>query len=224
MRRVVVQTALTLAVMGAILFLAAGDWLWLQAWVWLVVLALGSIAISVWLLRHDPGLLESRMSLPWHRDQMRWDRFFILAAIVVFVGWLALMGLDAQRMRWSVVPLPVEVFGGVLAALGLMATWQVFRFNSFAAPQVRVQTERAHRVVSDGPYRIVRHPMYAGMILWLGGTPLLLGSWWGLAVALLMVVGLGFRAVGEEQMLRQKLTGYDAYARRVRWRLVPGIW
>ncbi len=223
-RRVVVQTTLTIVVMGAILFVAAGHWRWPQAWAWLAVLVLSSFAISFWLLVHDPKLLESRMSLPWHRDQMRWDRFFMLAVAVAFVGWLALMGLDGGRFGWSEVPLAAEVMGGVLTVLGMAVTWQIFRFNSFAAPQVRVQVERAHRVVSEGPYRIVRHPMYAGAIFWLVGTPLLLGSWWGLAVVPLMIVGLAFRAVGEERMLRRELAGYDEYARRVRWRLVPGIW
>lgn len=219
-----IQTTLLLAVMGAILFIAAGEWRWPQAWAWLAVLGLAGFAISFWLLRHDPALLESRMSLPWHRDQMRWDRFFMLAALIVFVGWLALMGLDARRFGWSNVPVAVEVLGGALSAFGLAATWQIFRFNSFAAPQVRVQAARGHRVVTEGPYRFVRHPMYAGVILWLVGTPLLLGSWWGLALFPLIVVGLAVRAVGEERMLRRELTGYDEYAARVRWRLVPGIW
>ncbi len=223
-RRVVVQTTLTVAVMGAILFGAAGQWRWPQAWAWLAVLALSGLAISFWLLVHDPKLLESRLSLLWQRDQVRWDRFFMLAIVIVFVGWLALMGFDARRFGWSEVPLAVAVMGGVLTVLGMAVAWQVFRFNSFAAPQVRVQVERAHRVVSEGPYRIVRHPMYAGVIFWLVGTPLLLGSWWGLGVVPLMIVGLACRAVGEERMLRRELAGYDEYARGVRWRLIPRIW
>jgi protein-S-isoprenylcysteine O-methyltransferase Ste14 len=185
---------------------------------------LASFAISVWLLRHDPALLESRLSLPVHRDQMPWDRIFMLAFSVVFIGWMVLMGLDARRLGWSHVPPWAQAVGAVLIALGMLLVWQTFRFNSFAAPQIRVQTARAHQVITDGPYRIVRHPMYAGSLLYLVGTPLLLGSWWGLVGVPLLVVGLAPRTVGEERMLRRELAGYDEYARQVRFRLVPGIW
>jgi protein-S-isoprenylcysteine O-methyltransferase Ste14 len=143
---------------------------------------------------------------------------------VVFIGWMVLIGLDARRFGWSDVPLWAQALGAVLIALGMIVIWQTFRFNTFAAPQVRVQAARAHRVVTEGPYRIVRHPMYAGSILWLLGTPLLLGSWWGVVAVPLLVVGMAPRAVGEERMLRRELSGYDEYARRVRFRLIPGIW
>lgn len=222
--RIVVQTTLVLAVMGAVLFLAAGDWRWPQAWLFLGEFGAAGFAISFWLLRHDPALLESRMSFPVQRDQVRWDRFFMLAASVVFIGWLALMGLDARRFGWSEVPVLAQGLGIVLIALGMAVVWWTFRFNSFAAPQVRVQIARAHRVITEGPYRIVRHPMYAGSILYLVGMPLLLGSWWGLAMVPLMVVGLTRRIAGEERMLRHDLAGYEEYAGRVRWRLVPGVW
>jgi protein-S-isoprenylcysteine O-methyltransferase Ste14 len=143
---------------------------------------------------------------------------------VVFIGWMVLIGLDARRFGWSDVPLWAQALGAVLIALGMIVIWQTFRFNTFAAPQVRVQAARAHRVVTEGPYRIVRHPMYAGSMLWLLGTPLLLGSWWGVVAVPLLVVGMAPRAVGEERMLRRELSGYDEYARRVRFRLIPGIW
>jgi protein-S-isoprenylcysteine O-methyltransferase Ste14 len=215
---------LWLAGMGAILFLAAGDWRWPQGWVFLAELGLASFALYFWLLRHDPALLESRMSAPLRRDQMPWDRIFMLAVLVVITGWIVLIGLDARRFKWSDVPLWAQALGAVLIALSMIVIWQTFRFNTFAAPQVRVQATRAHRVVTEGPYRIVRHPMYAGSILWFLGVPLLLGSWWGVIAAPLLVVGMAPRAVGEERMLRRELSGYDEYARRVRFRLIPGIW
>jgi protein-S-isoprenylcysteine O-methyltransferase Ste14 len=87
-----------------------------------------------------------------------------------------------------------------------------------------VQSDRKQRVISDGPYRIVRHPMYAGALLMFVGTPLLLGSWWGVLVVPLAIVGIGFRAVGEERMLCGELAGYEEYTRRVRYRMVPGFW
>lgn len=222
--RLVVQTGLWLAAMGVILFAAAGDWLWPQGWIFLGEIAVLSFAVSFWLLRHDPALLASRLSSPVQRDQMGWDRLFMLAVCIVFIGWMVLIALDARRFAWSRVPIGGQMLGGALMALSLFLVWQVFRFNSFAAPQVRIQAARAHRVVSDGPYRIVRHPMYAVSILYLLGMPLLLGSWWGVAVVPLFVVAFASRVVGEERMLRRELAGYEAYAKHVRYRLIPGIW
>jgi protein-S-isoprenylcysteine O-methyltransferase Ste14 len=222
--RMVVQTVLWLMAMGAVLFLAAGDWRWPQGWVLLGELTVLAFAVSFWLLRYDPALLESRLSSPMQRDQKAWDRIFMVAACVAFIGWMVLIGLDARRFRWSHVPSWGQALGAVLIVLCMALVWQTFRFNSFAAPQVRVQTGRAHRVITGGPYRVVRHPMYAGALLYFLGMPLLLGSWWGVLSAPLMTAGLGMRAVGEERMLRRELPGYDDYTRRVRFRLVPGLW
>jgi protein-S-isoprenylcysteine O-methyltransferase Ste14 len=224
MIRVLVQTTLLLAAMGAILFCAGGDWLWPQAWFFLAEFGLCSFAVSFWLLRHDPALLASRMPVPVRRDQMPWDRIFMAAASIAFIAWPVLIALDARRFGWSHVPLWVQALGAGLIALGMAAVWHTFRFNTFAAPQVRLQTERGHRVIADGPYAIVRHPKYAGSILYLLGMPLLLGSWWGVAVVPLIVAGLAPRAVGEKRMLRRDLPGYEEYMRRVLHRLVPGIW
>ena len=100
----------------------------------------------------------------------------------------------------------------------------IMRTNSFAAPVVKIQAERGHHVVSDGPYAVVRHPMYGGTLLLIAGIPLLLGSWWGLAFAPLIVLLFAVRAVMEERTLMAELPGYTDYAARVRYRLVPGVW
>ena len=221
--RMVFQTTLMLAVMGAILFLAAGDWRWPQGWAYLVEVGLGAFLVSFWLARHDPALLASRLSSPVQPDQKPWDRIFMAGAGVAFIGWMALIGLDA-RFGWSHAPLWAQALGAVLIALCMVLVWRTFRFNSFAAPQVRIQADRGQRVITEGPYRFVRHPMYAGAIFYFLGSPLLLGSWWGLAPVPLFIAGMGARAVGEERMLRRELAGYDDYARRVRFRLVPGVW
>jgi protein-S-isoprenylcysteine O-methyltransferase Ste14 len=222
--RLVLQTAISLAVLAAILFLAAGDWAWPQGWVFLGEVALSMLAVNVWLVRHDPALLASRLSAPMQRDQRPWDRVFMLVGLVVFVSWLVLCALDARRFGWSPVPLYAQAIGAVLIALCMIVVWQVYRFNTFAAPQVRVQTERQKRAITDGPYRIVRHPMYAGALLMFVGTPLLLGSWWGLLFVPLGGAGIGIRAVGEERMLRRELPGYEEYTRHVRFRMIPGVW
>jgi len=212
-----------LIAMAAILFGTAGSWDWPQAWVFLAESAISAVAIGAWLARHDPALLEARLS-GFHRDQKHWDRVFMAGAFAAFILWLVLMALDAKRFGWSAVPLAVQGLGGVLIAGCMVLVWLVFRSNSFAAPQVRVQAERGQQVVTEGPYRIVRHPMYAAALFYFLGVPLLLGSWWGLLPVPLFMAALGARAVGEEGMLRQALPGYSDYARRVRYRLVPGLW
>jgi protein-S-isoprenylcysteine O-methyltransferase Ste14 len=222
--RLILQTALLLLVMGAILFGAGGAWQWPQAWFFLGEFAISASAVSLWLAKHDPALLEQRLSSPVQRNQEPWDRIFMLFICVGFFGWLALMAMDARRFLWSHVPLWAQFLGAVLIALSMGLNWLTFRFNSFAVPQARVQPERGQRVATEGPYRFVRHPMYSGALLLFLGVPLLLGSWWGLAFALVLTVGLGLRAVREEGMLRRELAGYDEYARKVRFRLIPGLW
>jgi protein-S-isoprenylcysteine O-methyltransferase Ste14 len=222
--RMAVQTLLSLMVMGAILFLAAGDWRWSQAWVFLVEIGVLSFAVSVWLLRHDPALLASRLGPPLQRDQEQWDRIFMVVLLVAFVAWMMLIGLDARRFRWSVVPVWGHVLGASLIASCMLLCWQVFRFNTFAAPQVKVQPGRAQQVITEGPYRVVRHPMYASGSMLFIGMPLRLGSWWGLLAASILIVVISTRIVGKERMLRRELSGYDDYAKQVRYRLVPGLW
>ncbi len=218
------RTLLWLVAMGVVLFLAAGDWRWPQGWIFLIETGIASLAVSFWLLRHDPALLESRLSMVVRRDQKPWDRVFMVGALFVFVAWIVLMGVDARRVQFSAVPIGAQILGAVLIALCMVLCWRVFRVNSFAAPQVRMQAERAQTVITDGPYRIVRHPMYGGAALFFLGAPLLLGSWWGLLAAPFLTLGMSARIIGEERMLRRELAGYDAYAARVRYRLVPGLW
>ncbi len=222
--RMVVQTTAWLATMAAILFLAAGDWVWMPGWLFLAEIAISTFALNFWLAGYDPALLASRLSAPVQTDQLPWDRVFMSVGAFVFAGWLVLCALDARRFGWSFVPLWTRALGAVLIALSMIVVWQTFRFNSFAAPQIRLQRERRQHVITGGPYRIVRHPMYAGGLLMFLGTPLLLGSWWGLLMVPLGLIGIGFRAVGEERMLRRELPGYEDYARQVRFRMLPGLW
>ena len=222
--RLVVQSAIWLSIMGLLLFLAAGDWRWRQAWAFLAIFAVGSVVFSIWLLRRDPALLASRIGPLVQRGQPVWDKVFLVTFILVWCAWLVLMALDAQRWRTSEMPVLLNVLGAVLVIAGFVATLWVFRENTFAAPVVRVQAERAHRVIDTGPYAVVRHPMYASALLYLLGMPLLLGSWYGLLAVPFFVLGLAPRAVLEERLLEKDLPGYGDYMSRVRYRLVPGIW
>ena len=222
--RLVVQTGAWLGFMGLLLFVAAGDWRWTQAWAFLAIFALGSVAFSVWLLPRDPALLEARLGPFVQRGQPWWDRIFLPTFIAIWCGWLVLMALDARRWHSSDVPPLLNVLGGALVIAGFLATLRVLRENRFAAPVVRVQTERGQRVIDTGPYAVVRHPMYASAVLYLVGMPLLLGSWYGLWIVPLLVAGMAPRAVFEERLLERELPGYAEYMTRVRYRLVPGVW
>jgi protein-S-isoprenylcysteine O-methyltransferase Ste14 len=222
--RLIRQTVAFLAVMAALLFVPAGTVDWPAAWVFLGEMGAVSLAVGVWLERHDPALLAERMSGLFHRRQQRADKALMAVFLLLTVAWLPVMALDAVRCRISHVPAWLQGLG----ALGVLACFYVvfltFRANSFTAPVVRIQAERGHRVVTTGPYAVVRHPMYAGTILFFLGTPLLLGSWWGLAFAPVLTALLGVRAGMEERLLTAGLEGYPDYAARVRYRLIPFVW
>ena len=224
MARTLVQTIVWLGSMALCLFLAAGSWAWVQAWVFIAIFFFGSLGFAAWLAPRDPALLNSRMEPLAQKGQPLWDRAFLLGFIGVWYLWLILMGWDTQRYHWSSLPVVANAIGAALIVAGFLATLAVFRANSFAAPQVRVQSDREQRVIDGGPYALVRHPMYAAAILYLFGMPLLLGSAYGLMAPPLFIVGVSLRAIGEERTLARELPGYADYMTRVRYRLIPGVW
>ena len=132
-------------------------------------------------------------------------------------------GLDV-RFGTSGVPAWLQVAGAIAIAVGFYMIHIVMETNSYATAVVRIQSERGHQVISTGPYAFVRHPMYSGAILYFFGMGLLLGSWWAAAIAAVIVALFGLRAVWEENTLIAELPGYAAYAGRVRYRLIPGVW
>ncbi|CAB3751546.1 methyltransferase family protein [Paraburkholderia humisilvae] len=222
--RLVIHTIVWLAIMGAVLFAAAGTFAWPAAWLFLLEVGVLGIWAGVWLARYDPALLAERLSLFVQPAQSRWDKFFMSGAGISWLGWFVLIAIDAGRLHRAAMPLWLSVCGALAIFVCIVATREVFRANRYAAPVVKIQTERGHTVSDTGPYAYVRHPMYAAAILFLAGTPLMLGSWWALACVPLLVAGLGYRAVLEERTLMTGLEGYADYAARVRYRFVPHIW
>ena len=220
--RLLLQNSFFVVATGALLFRSAGTQQWPAAWVFLATSAVLGTACGLWLARTDPALLAERMRLR-ARKQPAADKAFVLAFVVTALIWFVVMGLD-HRARWSDVPLALQVLGFAMYLLSTALIMWVFRENTFAAPMVRIQTERNHQVISTGPYAFVRHPMYSGMMLFFFGAPLLLGSWWGVAMAPLFAVLLAIRAGIEERALIAGLPGYADYVTRVRYRLVPGLW
>ena len=212
--RLIVQTVLWLAVMGALLFVPAGTQRWTAAWVFLLEMGALGLALGFWLSAHDPGLLKERLGSLFQREQKAWDRVGMAILLATFAGWFILMALDAVRFGYSDVPLWLQIVGALSIAGAVYVCFLTFRENSFAAPVVKVQKARGHKVVTSGPYRVVRHPMYAGALLFFVGTPLLLGSWFGLAFAPVLTLLLAGRIVMEERTLTDELDGYREYSRQ----------
>jgi protein-S-isoprenylcysteine O-methyltransferase Ste14 len=223
--RLMIRSLVFVALYALLLFVPAGTLRWPGAWVFVAINAAASFAGITWLARHDPALLKERMRSPFQRTQQTWDRLLMILFLPLWFGWYVLMGLD-RRFSWSSPPVPpvLQALGVVLIGLCLWLTTRVLEENSYAAPVVKVQRERGHKVVSTGPYAYVRHPMYAGVIFFALGAPLLLGSWWGLLTSPLLILVLAVRAVMEERMLTAELDGYADYAARVPYRLVPRLW
>jgi protein-S-isoprenylcysteine O-methyltransferase Ste14 len=224
MRKFIRRTAVSLLVLGAILFGSAGTLDWPEAWIYLALAAVMSFGGGVWLARHDPDLLRERLGSLIQREQKGWDKALMAVMLALWIGWLALMGLDAVRFGWSEVPLALQAVGFALICVGSYVVWLTLKANSYAAPVIKIQEARGHSVVTTGPYAYVRHPMYAGALLFIAGVPLLLGSWWGLVAGAGLILVIALRAVLEERTLTAELAGYADYASRVRYRLVPRLW
>jgi protein-S-isoprenylcysteine O-methyltransferase Ste14 len=206
------------------LFLAAGTVLWPAGWAFLVLFFGFTLALSRWLLKDNSGLLTERMTGIGKPDQKTWDKVFYVGANMIFLAWLVLMPLDAVRFHWSQMSLFLQAVGALLLLCSFYLFFLTFRENAYLSPAVRVQTEREQTVVSTGPYRYVRHPMYATALLFLVSTTLLLGSWYGLILGLLLFVGIALRAVQEERTLRAELPGYEEYMAQVKYRFIPYVW
>jgi len=209
--------------MALALFLPAGTIAWPAGWIFLILLY-GFLLVGIWmLLKSNPGLLQERLSLS-QPNQKAWDRVFLLLFRLFFLAWLVLMPLDAVRFHWSQVPLVLQVVGAMALVGSFLLISLTFRENAFLSPTVRIQGERGQTVISTWPYQYVRHPLYAGGLLLFLGTSLLLGSWYGLLLVLVMIPGGAVRAVLEERVLREELPGYDAYMAQVKYRLIPYVW
>ena len=224
LRKLLVQTVIVLLAQGWLLYRGARTTDWPALWIFLALFGLGSLAVGLFLLRHDPALLRERMTLPVHGNQPRRDKLLLLVVGLLWCFWLFGMGRDAMHHRFAAMPAWLQVLGGLLFVGGYAMTTWTFAANSFASPAVRMQPERGHHVIDTGPYAFVRHPMYAGALLIFLGMPLLLGSPLGLLGLPIGAAVLALRVGWEEQALREGLPGYDDYARRVRHRFVPGLW
>jgi len=208
-------------VMGLLLFGFAGTLRYWHAWIYLLLFFGLSGAITLDLIRRDPALLERRMRGGPTAERRPLQQLIMLGASLGFISLLVVPALDF-RFHWSVVPLGGVAFGDVLFVLGFGFIGRVYRENTFSSATIEVA--KGQRVIATGPYAVVRHPMYASALLYLLGTPLALGSYWGLLGLGVMMPFLVWRLFDEERLLARELPGYTDYQVRVRYRLVPFVW
>ena len=217
-----VRTFLALPILGAALFGSAGTFRWQAGWIYFAILLISTILPLYGPLRFDVGLIEERLSSSKNAEP--WDRKFVSLIGLLSVIELAIPGLDL-RFHWSCqAPSLVKWVGAAGVIWGTAGlTWAMYS-NRFFSAYVRLQRERHHHVIASGPYRFVRHPGYAAWMFQGFCLPLLFGSWWTLLPVTLISLVFVVRTRLEDNVLREQLDGYCGYARRVRYRLVPGIW
>jgi protein-S-isoprenylcysteine O-methyltransferase Ste14 len=207
-------------IMSLMLFLGAGTVRYWQAWAYLVVFFGSTLAITLYLGRKDPALLGRRASGGFTAEKRTAEKVIMLFASLGFTGLVLIPGLD-RRWHWSYVPAWLTILGDLLFIIGWIIIFFVFRVNSYAASTIEIASDQ--KVITTGPYAIVRHPMYAGAFLYCLGTPLGLGFYWGFLGLAFMLPFLIWRIFDEEKFLSQNLAGYTDYCGRVRWRLIPKI-
>ncbi len=218
----VVMTALFFP---ALTLLLAGNWRWVEGWIfalWLVMMIDFSLIYLYW---KDPALLTERTKAPGSGNQKAWDKYLMIFILAIAVVWLVILPLDAERFHWSpIFPQWLKILGGVALIPALYLIERSVIDNTYLSTRVRIQSERKQRVITTGVYGFVRHPLYLGCALMMFGAPLLVGSVYGLIISLIGLLVLAGRIVGEEKMLVEELEGYGEYKKKVKYRLIPFVW
>ncbi len=206
-------------VMFALLFfLPAGTWRYWQAWMYIGVLIIPMFFVLAYFMKNDPALLERRMKM---REERKEQRKIIQASGIVFVLIYILPGFDI-RYGWSNMPAWVSITAGVVMFLSYMLVFRTMQVNSFLSRVIEVAEDQ--RVIDTDVYGIVRHPMYVGMIVLYAISPIVLGSWWAVIPALVIIPVIVARILDEEKALEQDLPGYVEYKQKVKYRLIPFVW
>lgn len=220
-RRAFTGLALLFLAMVALLFIPAGTLHYWQAWTFLAVYFLASLAFSLYAMKKDRALLARRMRGGPFSEKEAAQRVILFFASLGFIGLLVVPALD-RRYGWSHVPPYAVLAGDAIVVLGWIAIFFVLRENSFAS--ATIETAQNQKVISTGPYAPLRHPMYAASLVMLLGLPIALGSWWGLLVMIEITSAVIWRLLDEERFLARNLPGYVEYEQKVRHRLIPLVW
>lgn len=210
--------ALSVVMLGAVFFLPAGTFDYWQAWIYLAVLFIPMLGVMMYLLKNDPALLERRLKAKEKASEQK--TIIKLASLVILIAFI-LPGFD-KRYGWSHLPVWAVILADVLVLTGYGIFFLVLKENSYAARTVEVESDQ--KVISSGPYAIVRHPMYVGVLLMYTLSPAALGSWISVLPALLIIPVLVLRILDEEKILLVELKGYGDYMQKTRYRLIPGVW
>lgn len=224
-RRLWLQGAVKMALLPVVFLAPAGTWRWPEGWALIIIYSVWAGIMTRWLVKHDPDLLRERAKWsPIQEGQKSWDKVVTTALLVSGIALFVVPGLDAVRYQWSSLPWFVELIGFLLIIASFVLVFRVMRANTYLAPVVKIDRARGHKVITTGPYRYVRHPMYVGVIVHMFALPVALGSRYGLiasaACSLLLVIRTHF----EDRTLHQELDGYEEYAQKTRYRLLPGVW
>ncbi len=207
--------------LGLLLFVPACTLDYWQAWIFLAVFSVSVLAITLYLMKNDPKLLERRVNAGPGAEKDKSQKIIQSLAMISFMAIFVFCGID-HRFGWSTVPEYVVATGDILVALGFLCIFFVFKENTFASGIIEVGADQ--KLITTGPYALVRHPMYSGALVMLLGVPLALGSWWGLFTIIPITLVIVWRLLEEEQFLAKNLSGYSDYRNKVRHRLLPLVW
>jgi protein-S-isoprenylcysteine O-methyltransferase Ste14 len=210
-----------LIMLAIFLFLPGWSLNYWQAWVFLAVFSISVSLITLYFLKKDPSLIQSRLKVGPVAERERSRKIIQTLAGIFFTLPFITSSID-HRLGWSRVPTILVLLGNILVALGLYIVFLVFRENTFTSATIEVKDEQ--KVISTGPYAVIRHPMYSGAFIMLLGIPLALGSWWALIFVFLLLAAIVWRLLEEEKFLSKNLPGYTSYRQKVRYRLIPFIW
>lgn len=222
-RNIIIRFALFPLFLGALLFGPANTLNWPSAWIYITIyLSFGVVLVS-WLRKNNPELLKERMAF-LKKSAKGWDKIIVLVATILFVALFSIIGFDAGRYQWSKAPFILEIIGFIGIICSFILIFRVMRENTYLSRIVEIQKERDHIVITTGPYKYVRHPMYVGVIIMFFCTSIALGSLFGLIPAFLLAIIIIIRTYKEDKMLHKELPRYNEYAKKTPYRLLPGIW
>jgi len=220
--QIFIKLVVALAAIGLITFIPAGTIYWPEPWLFLGFYTCWAIPVLVWLKRHNPELLSKRLN--WSKIPPKaWDKAVMISMIPSCFAIFIVAGLDF-RYGWTQVPLSYKILGFVFFFISLLIIFRVMKENTFLSRVVEIQKENHHKVITTGPYKYVRHPMYVGALIFLAAIPLMLGSFYALIPSLVTMAGIVVRTILEDKTLHKELPEYKEYAQKTRYRLIPGIW
>ena len=221
-RSIIVQSILII-IGFAVLFMSAGTLAWINAWVYVGVVSIYWVISTGMLARVNPDMLNERGSLV-KEGTKGFDKVWVAIYPVLTFGNLVVMGFDAVRFQWSFMPFWLAILGIVIMIpASVISTWAM-AVNKFFEWTVRIQDDRQQYICTSGPYKIMRHPGYTGLMISILVYPLILGSWWGFVLSGILAIIVVIRTALEDRTLQNEMTGYREYAKQVKYRLIPLVW